>query len=146
MRMLAIVLVAACGGGPSISADPAANIVSAQCDTLGSLSVSISVEYAVTLQVGQAFVADVQVLGAGPVTNTSEFYSCGFWRSLGGDMGCTRDLPDDPVSETIDHSVTLNFAEPFTPPISVSVFANALIAPGSTVTVGANDFEDVPCF
>jgi hypothetical protein len=145
--VLATLFAVGCGGGASVITEPGAVIKSARCDVVGSTTLTLDMEYQVTLEVGQAFEATVQFL-SGDTANVTEFYFCGFFSDTGsGGMssGCQRDSTDQPASEEVMHTFTLDAAEPLQPPIDISVFSNVLIAPFSSTTTGTNDFEMVPC-
>lgn len=144
--LVATLLAAGCGGGASVTTEPGAAIVSGSCDVLTPNALRLEMDYEVTLEVGQAFEATVQF--SGNTDTVTETYFCGFWTTLGSgptQRGCTRESSDDDPSESIMHSYMLQTSEPLQQPIDLAVFANVLTAPLSDVTIGANDFEMVPC-
>lgn len=150
MRPLVLVVFAACGGGPSVSGDPGAAVVSSDCSRLGPDGTGFMLElaYAVTLEVGQGFLADVVFPTSSPVINRSDIYNCGLWSNSGSsglDQGCQRDAGQDEASQTVFHSLAIEFADPVPPPATFTVVPNALLAPGSSTTIGSNDLEMVPC-
>lgn len=149
MRILLLVL-AACGGGASVAEGPAASIVSADCSRLGpdNTGFMIEAEYAVTLEVGQAFGADFDFPTAAPPINRSDIYSCGSWSNtgFGGDStGCQRDAGQTASSQQIFHSLAIEFPDPLPPPVTVTVIANPLVAPESSTMIGLTDTLDVSC-
>ncbi|MBA2544755.1 MAG: hypothetical protein H0V17_34240 [Deltaproteobacteria bacterium] len=144
--IILVTLLAACGGGASITTEPGATITSARCDMFTSNTLRLEMEYQVTLEVGQAFEATVQF--AGNTDTVTEVYFCGFWASVGSgstERGCVRESPDDEPTEDIMHSYSLDSSEPLQPPIELAVFANVVAAPFSDVTIGDSDFATVPC-
>jgi len=106
------------------------------------------VEYAVTLQVGQAFLAEFQFPTSAPPVNRSDIYNCGSWSSTGTsgvDKGCQRDPGQADASQRVFHSLAIEFPDPLPPPVTVTVIAKPLIAPGSSSTIGSTDLEMVTC-
>jgi len=150
MRPLVLVVLAACSGTSRVSNDPAAAVASFECARLGpdGTGFMFDVEYAVTLQVGQAFLAELQFPTTAAPVNRSDIYSCGSWSNTGTsgvDNGCQRDPGQADAAQRIFHSVAIEFPDPLPPPVTVTVIAKPLLAPGSPTTIGSTDIEMVTC-
>lgn len=148
MRAL-LILVAACGGGASADGDPAAGIASLSCDRLGpdGTGFMIDAEYGVTLESGQAFTAVFAFPTAESPENESNIFSCGSWSNTGLGMdstGCQRDPGQSDASNTVFHSLAIEFPSPLPPPVSVTVTARVLPSPSGSFVV-AEDSEVVSC-
>ena len=150
MRTLLVVFfLAACGGGASVSGDPAAGIASLACDRLGpdGTGFMIDAEYGVTLDSGQAFTAVFAFPTAEAPQNESNIYNCGAWTNtgFGGDArGCQRDPGQAPTSQSVVHSLAIEFPSPLPPPVTVTVTARVLPSPSGSLVV-AEDSEVVSC-
>jgi len=148
--LVLLLVLAACGGGASIEDGPAAQVASAACNRLGpdGTGFMIELEYAVTLDVGQAFTADFDFPTNSPPLNRSDIYSCGSWSNtgIGGDsQGCQRDPGQAAASQRIFHSLAIEFPDPLPSPVAVTVNANPVVAPESSTTIGLTDSETVSC-
>lgn len=145
MRLAIFPFLIACGGGPSVSGEPAVSIVSAGCTALGT-TVFADITYAATLDVGNSMFGQFQFINSPNEIPASvdEDYLCGFWNPLEVEDGCHRDTPDDAASEAIDHRIDLAFAQPVTEPASVMLIVTAVEAPGSAVVLD-QDSQSVSC-
>ena len=150
MRPLVLVVLAACSGTSRVSNDPAAAVASFECARLGpdGTGFMFEAEYGVTLEVGQAFLAELQFpTGAQPV-NRSDIYNCGSWSNAGTsgvDQGCQRDPGQADGSQRVFHSLAIEFPDPLPPPVTVTVIAKPLSAPGSSSTIGTTDTAPITC-
>ena len=147
MRALVLIVVSACVGG---SNDPAASVAQIDCKRLGPNGTGFMVDgvYEVTLQVGQAFVVDLQFPTSAAPVNRSDIYNCGSWANSGTsgvDKGCQRNAGQTDTTQQLSHSLAIEFPDPLTPPVTVTVMAKPLIAPGSSSTVGHIGQETVTC-
>lgn len=143
--LLALAVAPACGGGPSIiGPEPDVAIQTARCDVTDFGLLSVTIDYRVTIAVGEAFEATVSDGGAGAMPNNS--FDCFPWSStfLGSaSVGCERDSIDDPDTTVLVHHFTANL--PDTPvSFEVAVLGSALTAPRSDVMI-ANAGQTVPC-
>ena len=152
MRWFALVLVslAACGGGTTISSEPSAVVASIDCSRLGpdGTGFMFDVQYAVTLQAGQAFIGEFQFPTTAAPVNRSDIYNCGSWSNTGTsglDQGCEREAGQPDLSQRVFHSLAIEFPDPLPSPVTVTVIAKPLIAPGSSTTVGTTDADTVTC-
>lgn len=149
MRAIVIVVLGACGGGASTEG-PVASIETTECSRLGPDGTGFMIEgqYEVALDVGQGFTVVFEFPTSAATVNRSDIYSCGAWSStgLGGDStGCQRDPGQNAPSQPIFHSLAIEFAAPVPSPVSVTVRANPLVAPGSSATIGLSDVDTVDC-
>jgi len=139
-----------CGGGASVvDGMPAAIIDSSDCNRLGpdGTGFMLELEYMVALDTGQAFTADLGFPTSEPPVNRSDIYSCGSWSTtgFGGDAeGCQRDPGQQAGSQRVFHSVVIEFPDPLPDPVTVTVNARPLSAPGST-TIGSSDLGMIDC-
>ena len=145
----ALVMLAACGGG-SGSGDPAASVASIDCKRLGpdGTGFMFDVEYRVALQPGQAFLAEFQFPTSAAPVHRSDIYNCGSWSNTGTsglDKGCQRNPGQADVSQRVFHSLAIEFPAPLPPPVTVTVIAKPLTAPGSSTTIGDTDLDTVTC-
>lgn len=152
MKRIALVLLAACGGGPSAggAADPSARILSSNCQ-LNGLTVSIDITYDVELDVRQGIESDVLVLdggeGGGQIGESS-FFSCGLWTESGAGQsskGCERAFSDQPANQTITHQFTATFQNPLSPGLQATVIGQPVDL-DQGFSLGMQDVEDLSCF
>ncbi len=152
MKWMALVLLAACGGGPSAggTAEPGARIVSSNCQLNGP-TVSIDVTYDVELDVGQGIESDVVVLDGGEgggLIGESSAFSCGLWTESGAGQsakGCERDFTDQPVTQTITHQFTASFQNPLAPGLRAMVIGQPVDLDAG-FSLGMQDVEQLSCF
>lgn len=146
MRLVPIALVlAACGGGPSVGgAEPAVAIRSRLCNVQSSALVVVNVTYDVTLDVGQAFEASVSTGGTASAPNSS--FSCFSWNDTfagSQNIGCQRDSFDEPEKVTVEHFFNATLPDVPTQ-FSVVLLGSALDQPRSDVML-ANASDTVTC-
>ena len=150
LRLFACGCLIGCGGGASVVDDmPGAVVGSTDCNRLGpdNTGFMLDLQYMVALASGQAFTAELVFPTSDLPVNRSDIYNCGSWSTtgFGGDSeGCQRDPGQQAGSEQVFHSVAIEFAEPLFPPVTVTVIARPLRAPGSSA-VGNSDLEMVDC-
>jgi hypothetical protein len=150
MRALVLVVLTACGGYGGGIEGPAAAVASIDCDRLGPTGTGfmLSIDYRVSLEVGQAFVAEVQFPTSAPPLHRSDIYNCGAWSNAGTsgvDQGCKRNPDQAAASQRVFHSLAVEFPDAPTPPVTFMVTAKPLTAPGSPTTIGSTDLETVTC-
>jgi len=148
MRVLVLAMLAACAG--SGSTGPAASVAQLDCKRLGPNGTGFMFDslYDVTLQVGQAFVVEFQFPTSAAPVNRSDIYNCGTWANVGTsgvDKGCQRNAGQADGSQRVAHSLAIEFPAPLPPPVTVTVTAKPLTAPGSPSTVGTTDMQTVTC-
>lgn len=148
MRALLVFLVA-CGGGASTNGEPAAGIASLACDRLGpdGTGFMIDAAYGVTLDQGQAFTVSMAFPTPDGPENESNIYNCGAWSNTGLGMdstGCQRDPGQSATSQTIGHSLAIEFPNPVPSPATVTVTARVLPSPTGSLIV-AEDTDTVSC-
>lgn len=145
MRLVSIALVlAGCGGGASISTDPAVAISSSLCNVNSLGLLVVNVDYQVTLDVGQAFVASV---GPGvPVQQENiSFFCSGLTGSFLGNeqVGCERTSRSQEDTTTVEHQYNTNLPDVPTS-LNVVLLGSVVFAPGSDMML-ANDGDTVSC-
>lgn len=148
MRALVLVVLAACG--TSGTSGPAASVAQLDCKRLGpdGTGFMFDSQYEVTLEVGQAFVVEFQFPTTAAPVNRSDIYNCGSWSNVGTsgvDKGCQRDAGQATGSQRVFHSLAIEFPAALPPPVTVTVTAKPLTAPGSPTTVGTTDMQTVTC-
>ena len=152
MKRIVLVLLAACGGGPSVGGivDPSVRIVSSNCQLSGG-RVSIDITYDAELDVRQGVESDVLVLdggeGGGQIDETS-FFSCGLWTESGAGQsakGCERAFADQPVNQTITHQFTATFQNPLSPGLRATVIGQPVDL-DANFSIGMQDVEELSCF
>ncbi len=146
MRFATLFLVlAACGGGPSIpGADPDVEIRSRQCTVDAGGFITVNITYDVTLDVGQAFEATVSTGGNG--LNPSNSFTCFSWDTTfagSDDVGCERERADQPATATVEHFFSAGLPDAPTQ-FSVMVLGSALDQPFSDIML-ANASENIVC-
>lgn len=143
---LFVVALAACGGGPSIDVSQAtAVIVNASCDRTTPSSFSATIEYEVTLAVGQAITPEISFFSDpnDPAGSVNENIGCGGWTPFGDDT-CTRQL-GQPPTVTIVHTYNQNVGSSQLPiPTTLFITANPLDSPGS-FSIGSGDTDEITC-
>lgn len=151
-RIVALAVIAGCGGGPSVGdvADPSARIVASNCQVTNS-TVSIDITYDVELDVGQGIESSVLVLdgsSGGATLDESSFFSCGLWTESGAGQsakGCERVAADQPANETITHQFTATFENQLPPGLQATVIGQPVDLVGG-FGLGIQDVEDLNCF
>lgn len=146
MRAVLVIAAVGCGGGPSIDvSQPAAVIVTSNCDRIGSNMISAMVEIQVTLGIGQAVAPEVNFFSAPSDPNTviDEFVGCGGWTPFGNDT-CTRDVGQPPTVTVIKNYMHHTGTTMLPIPATISINVLPLDAPGS-FSIGSGDSEEVNC-
>lgn len=140
-----VLALAGCGGGASISTEPAVAITARLCNVNSLGLVVVNVDYEVTIDPGQGFVATVEIVGGSPPNVNSSFFCGGWTTTLSGDrdVGCQRDTLSQPETVTIEH---LYNSQPSNMPMptSVTLLGSALLMPSSGTMI-ANDGETLAC-
>ncbi len=146
MRAWLVLAIVGCGGGPSVvPPEPEVRLTMRQCSVESGGFLIVDLDYQVTMDVDQGFVATVGTSVAG--LQGSDSFSCGSWNTsfLGGEpRGCERTGSSfESDFEMVHHQFTTNL--PDTPiQFSVSVLGSVVEAPGSNVMF-ANAGEVVNC-
>ena len=154
MRTVLLCVIAACGGGASVPDAPGAAIVDLRCSRLGpdGTGFMIDSEFLVSLENQQAFTVDFAFPTAAAPINRSDIYICGSWTNFsnGGEPpeGCEAPIVIDgsgAQTETVFHSLAIEFPDPLPPPVSVTVRANPLASPEQPVVIGTPGVGTVDC-
>jgi hypothetical protein len=148
MRTWGLVVLVACATPDAVEA-PGAAIGSSACSRIGPDGTGFMVEsrFDVALEVGQAFVAELQFPTSAAPVNRSDIYNCGSHANTGTsglDGGCERDA-GQPEGSAVFHSLAIEFPDPLPPPVAVTLSARPLTAAGSTTAIGTVDTTTVTC-
>jgi hypothetical protein len=145
-RLLAIALLAACGGGPSISGiEESVQIIDSNCQAAPDMEVTVDITYQTAMNVGQTFEASIQIFGD-LMQSKLDTFSCNSWTPLGAGQsarGCQRTLEDQPESQAITHTQVARFGS-LPQQIQVMVVGDVLDSPGGLSVT--QDFESIDCF
>lgn len=144
-----LLFLVGCGGGSSLPDAPGVSIASGDCSRLGpdGTGFMLELEYGVALEEGQAVIADFVFPTAAAPVNRSDIYNCGTWSTAGTsgvDQGCEREPGQPDVAQRVFHSLAIEFPDPLSSPVNVSVTADVLAAVAST-TVLDSETQTVTC-
>lgn len=145
MKRIALVLLAACGGGPSAGDVSASSteIVGTNCQVNGPI-LTLDVTYQTTLGVGDTW-ASVVLPGAGDtMLNENNTFSCNSWTPDGfgqSAQGCKREFDDQPASQTVIHSYSATFQNDLGPQVPVTIIGNTTEPDNS----GDSATDDITC-